>query len=223
MEELEPLEDAFIDDDDDNFGGAKRSRPGYEKEIIARAVEAAHELKNCDNKTTSATTLPAGAGTFLNTLMNAIDQGTTGSSRTGREYIIERIEFNTQVVSSTVDAFRWLLVWDKEPRGAAFMYPDLFAIASAGGGVYSYIDFDNANRFKIVYDSGPTVVSPTVSGINGQKCSSGRIKLGWKVRCYTTTGNQIQDIDSGSLYFIGVSGSGAATINYGIRVLFRDI
>lgn len=199
--------------------------------LVDRVIRAAHEQKNID--VTSTTAIPnTNVGTLV--LLNATTQGTTGSSRTGRRFKMERLQIDglylSQSALSYEDVLRVVVVYDKEPRGGAFTTTDLFENNTFGTiQCTSPLRFDNLDRFQVLADrlliwATPTTVTAP-AGLRVYARFHLDIGLGQVVKCYNTSAGTVADIDEGSLYLVQVTNQTAnvpdVTVN--TRVTFRDL
>lgn len=93
-------------------------------------------------------------------LQNGITLGTSDGQRQGRKILLKRWECNLEYTIDMVGpsdaaatavpgaSLRVLLVYDKQPNGAAFGYTDLFSQLM----ITSLYQISNSNRFSIFYD-----------------------------------------------------------------------
>jgi hypothetical protein len=218
--------------------GRRRDRRRGRSPAVPRApsvnaiVRASHEPKNLDISNTY--TLSGTTGTLV--LLNAITQGVTGNSRTGRQVKLDHLRLNFTFTASSAesqDAVRIIVLIDKESRGAAPAVGDVLTNSTFGlGALLSSHNFDNVpTRFKILADE-VVCIQPTVA-VNSTNTVWNtnifhrlfHIKLKQNVHYYNTSAGTIADIDSGALYFItwGVNSSGESTSTYDSRLVFRDM
>lgn len=199
--------------------------------LVSSVIRAAHEQKNID---TSFNTTPpnTNVGTLL--LLNGTTQGSTGNSRSGRRFKMERLQIKMEVLSQNnadyEDLFRVMVIYDKECRGAAFTSSDLFSVNTFG--VFqctSPINFDNLDRFTIIDDkllkwhADTTLTAPTLQRVYGRYTLD--VPLNKLVKCFNTSAGTIADIDEGSLYLFYITNQTTNIPNPGgvARVVFRDL
>jgi hypothetical protein len=214
-------------------GRRQRSRSVPRPPSATAIVRASHEPKNLDESNSSA--MSTASGTLV--LLNAITQGVTGNTRTGRQVQLEHLRLNMLFYSNTAidqDAYRIIVFIDKESRGAAPVVGDLLTNTTVGvsGAVLSSHNFDNVpSRFKILADE-MIVNQPTVS-ISATNAAWNQpyqhrlyhIKLKTVVHYYNTSAGTVADIDSNALFFLiyGVNTSNPGTFVYDARLVFRDM
>ncbi len=208
------------------------TQPAPKKGVVQRIIRDSHEPKNVDTTLTTALT---GTGVATYALLNAIDQGTGGTQRTGRQVMLSHIEMRATYVTDpsnlTGDSVRHIVFMDRETRGGTPSTGDLLSsVASGYAAVVSPYDFDNVpSRFTILLDetiSLNPVASPTTTTTTAFRYDLvRRIKLNKRQHFYNTTGGAVADIDSGSIFIfvVGQNTTHETTINATFRVVFRDL
>ncbi len=214
---------------------AYMTSPAPSRGSVQRIIRASHEPKNYDvyvnGPALSSSTAPF---TFL---VNDVDQGTGGTNRTGRQYVVEKIDlrilFRTDGTGLVGDSVRIIVFVDKECRGAAAGSADLLVLNGSNlVQTISNFNFDNVpTRFKILHDEtyalnvGASPTTTTTVPVNRPVHIV--LKPKQRVHCYNTTGGGIADIDSGSIIVFAYSAtatvSHATDIDLHSRIVFRDL
>lgn len=140
-------------------------------------------------------------------LCNAIAKGTTDTTRVGNEVIVKSIRvrgFASVTPGTGVDQLhRYLVVWDVAPSGAS---PAILDILNAVN-VYSFINEDNAWRFRILFDETVALNSTAESGSIHELDRT--LKVNRKIHFNDNSLGDIRDIQSGALFFIAIGTSAA--------------
>jgi hypothetical protein len=196
---------------------------------VTRAIRATHEPKNIDVDANAAITLSATATPFT-VLLNPTIQGTTGSTRTGRQFQMSHLRLSVSLVmgADDFDQVRVLVVEDKESRGAAPAIADVLQFNAQGlDQINTAYDFDNVpTRFKVYVDR--IVCLNALAAANNPATAHfvQEVPLKSMVHCYGTgTAGTIADIDKGAVYMfvIGVQTATPTFLQYNSRITFRDI
>jgi len=212
--------------------GAYNALPSFaERRIVAQAVRASHEPKNLDDD--NAAFNLATTTTPQQFLVNGMAQGTTGSTRTGRQVKLDSFTLHYTLTtngSNATDYVRVIVVSDRESRGAAMGITDLLAYnTSQADQINSTYNFDNVpSRFAVHYDE--VHAFSTGAGSSGNWSSVAfvrRVVLQNRstVHYYNTSAGTIVDIDSGAMFmfFIGTNGSAPTGAGFSTRLIYRDI
>lgn len=209
------------------------TRPPSTKGALQTIIRDSHEPKNVD--VFAADTLSTTAAAYTLILLNAIDQGTGGSERTGRQVMLDhldlRINFLTATTAAQGDNVRVIIVWDKECRGASFVHTDLLALnGSTVAQSVSPFNFDNVpTRLKVLYDRrvplNPSSNLTAATGLPYQTAVDVTLKLNKRVHFYNTTGGGIADIDSGALqvFIVGAVNTNPSSLTLASRLVYRDL
>lgn len=181
---------------------------------------------------------------------NLIQQGAGSWNRIGRKTFLKslRIKGHVQIQATPViatgvmlnNALRMVVVWDKQPSGAAIPNWDAIFGITAQDGVESCPDFtcppryDNMDRFRVLLDR-PIVANPNFVTSTGSAPSNIQyvpvdeyLKLGGLECVYSGQSNPmtIADISTGALYigFRSQNNSAGNTINTDMvaRLRFTD-
>lgn len=206
------------------------------------------ELKSVD--TSGFSLVPS--TTMQAQLLNATIPGSTGWNRLGRKIALKSIALNidlcndgTGVTPGLFDHLRLVLVYDKQPNGAAPGWTDMFLTVNAAGGTsstsVSHPNLNNKDRFKIVRDyqyklgqgagGAPTQANYPDHEYTGNK-SPCQITDYISLKGLETTYNAgvagtIADITTGSLYLFtfGISTAANATMSFKgeTRLRYYDI
>lgn len=212
-------------------GATKRRRTVAAKtvrSIVRRSLQVNHELKSIDT-TITLNNFGSGVGKVY---INPVIQGTTGTTRTGRNIVIDHIELKFMVTvpinpAASVpdgDAYRFHVIQDNECIGTTYATGDLWQSAATIG--YQK-NMDNKARFKILYDSGVKSINPTVvAAVNGNQYVGHTVTVrGANMAHYYNAGNAgtVADCEKGALFFVCGSFQGYASFSGVARVYFRDV
>lgn len=187
-----------------------------------RAGRSTMEYKNLDIGSVNIpnTTVQTGAVTLL----NGCAQGTTATTRIGRMIKMTSLYFKLVFcVSSTsvlAEAIRVLVVYDKQPNGAALTAANVMEVDT----LTSPVNLGNQRRFKILYDQTKACIG--TAGPQNVVFAVKAKKLNKLVEFNTGSTGNIGDIQTGSLYMIVYKTGTLATTNETVafysRVLFSD-
>lgn len=184
----------------------------------ANTVGGSSELKNVDIVGTVST---SGAGNFVapaaGQLLNGLAQGTTENQRVGRKVVFKSLLFNffySDNSLTTADAFRILVVYDKQPIGVFPAITDILATSS----VLSPMNLSYSDRFTVLANReiNPSTVQTSPLG-------AFYVKLGLD-GIYSSTGALVANINTGAIYvMVASTNSGAIGIlNFYSRVRYTD-
>jgi len=209
------------------YATSRSARPS-----VQRIITNSHEPKNADLASSVGL---SGTSTPVRILLNSVDQGITGTNRTGRQIQMASLRchllFITDPSSLTDDVVRILVFADKECRGLAPSVGEyLQSVGTVSAQAVSAYDFDNVpTRFTVLADrvvhlkatASPTTTTTTQT-IQEVMVD---LKLNRRVHYYNTTGGGIVDIDSGAVWLvvIGVQNVHPSTMFYDTRIVFRDL
>jgi len=213
---------------------AYMTSPSPQKGVVQRIIRASHEPKNFDvfvGVSLSATTTP------VEFLLNNVDQGTGGTQRTGRQYVVEKISlrflFSTDGTGLVGDTVRLLVFVDKESRGTTPGISDVFTLNGSNAvQTISQFNFDNVpTRFKILVDRrvelNPAASPTTTTTVPLLRAVDIELKPRQRVHCFNTTGGAQGDVDAGTMWCWLVSStatvSHATTASVHSRIIFRDL
>jgi hypothetical protein len=195
--------------------------------LVSSVVRATHEPKNLDVSYALANM----NATYQSLLLNPINQGTGGSNRTGRQISADHLRIHAFLYLPTVavsgDQVRFMVVWDKEARGAAPVQADVLAnVANQVTSLNSAYQFDNVpTRFTVLFDRKFNVI-PRFSGQIFAEHFEVEVPLkGRRAHFYNTTGSGVADIDSGSIYafWMGYAAADFCQLSFESRLVFRDL
>lgn len=197
--------------------------------LKVKRLESSTEKKNID--LLSNTTIIAAQTTATTFLLNACGQGDEVNTRSGRRTTMKKMEYRFlgNVVATTVGSspLRLLIVYDKQPNGAAPAVTDV-VVANA---ISSMMNLNNSRRFKVLVDE--LIEDVTAAGGKGSwQCKGhrdftqgGRIS-GLDVEFKDTDAGDITDITTGSIYaFVWQTGgliTAAPTNALYTRIRFTD-
>lgn len=174
------------------------------------------ELKSIDIAGTSYECSTTGSIT----LINGVATGDDYTNRDGRKITMKSIfvrgHFNVGA-TPTGGAVRWMVVYDKQPNGAAPVITDIIAGANLAGNQ----NLNNRARFVVLRDVTDRVEATARIAVPTQ----------WFKRCaldvtFSGTTNGIASISTGALWFVTVgtvaTGATSPIVNVSTRVRFWD-
>lgn len=226
-----------------NTGAARRKFHSYADRAIPQAGRALLEMKSVDVQATN---------TFVNgasfTLINGLVQGSNAYQRAGRKIDIMRIHLTGYVYQNqagaapTADYLRLMLVFDKQPDGAAFSIGALLADVSSAGAVTtnsrSGTNLDNADRFIMLRDLRFKTDVGGGASANQPRQVSSETDAKWEFNEYikvhlpavyaaTSNTGAITDIQSGSLYLVAMGLNAGVDAQYSAathtRIRYVDV
>lgn len=164
------------------------------------------------------------------TLLNGVAQGTDFTQRIGRKTLMKSLLVRWGVTNNGVggdgsgDIMRLMVIYDMQSNSAA---PSAGDILQSASDVYSPLNLNNRDRFKVLFDRNITLnsfvatVTPTVQGAPGPKF----IKIYKKINLETIfsgTGSTIGSISTGSIYLCALAGSTEYSSQFYSRVRYVD-
>lgn len=179
-------------------------------------------------------------------------EGTDFFNRVGNKILMESIQlqcrfrysFNDGVTQNT-DYIRVALVYDRQTNAAAPAYGDIYEGQQTGNslthqflGPFARINWANRERFKILREWDFTISSPpSYTDITAMQQYSDAYNINEFVKLnletvFNKAGNQTgggsyQDIQTGALWLVTqgqyLAGSNAWNLEYGSRIVFRDL
>lgn len=202
-----------------------------------RRIENDEELKYINQNRTAVTATTSGTLQLL----NGIAHGDTAITREGDEVRWTSYNFRGSILSATdvltPVIFRLIVFWDKQANGADPTIAGnpntpvsaLLDNQSITNLVYSPIQWQNAERFRILYDRNfilnPMVVGNTTAGAtDGVLATSKLIRIKLKlnrVTKYTGANSNIAAINTNSLYMLWISDDDV-TFEGGGRLYFKE-
>lgn len=158
-------------------------------------------------------------------LLNGMVTGTGIDQRLGREVMLDWIEghFESGVTASTgIDQYqRWLLVYDRQPNGAALTTSDVLDSVEP----LSQLNLANSSRFSIIADRFFALNASAEPG--SKKAFDIRFPLNKRVIFNAGTAGTVADITTGSLYLVTVgsvgAGVSAGSLRYSSRVVYHNV
>jgi len=209
-------------------GGRKRRSTAVQK-VVKRALQYTNELKSIDFTVNfSSTALSNGINYII-----PIVQGTTGSSRTGRQIRVSMIELNftagvnvaTGATAPNNDVYRFHVISDHQSNGAAPARTDIWTAVTYAG---YHKNTDNLRRFTHLYDSGVKEVNQVMqaSAAGSFQYTHHNVRVPCDVLVsYYNSGNAgtIADCEKNGLFFIAGSLNSLVAFQGYVRVWFRDI
>jgi hypothetical protein len=161
---------------------------------------------------------------------SGLQQGPQRNQRIGDVIFIKKIrvawtsQLSQSATINTDNSYRFMIIQDKQSRGAVFQIGDLLTSTGGGAPVVSDFNVDEVpSRFRILYDKIYTIRSGS-SGVATQANSSNSrvVKLSYKVPLKTdyvtnSTSTGVTAIDEGAIYAIwvcgGLTAAGTVLIN----------
>jgi len=208
-------------------GAYLATRPRATTNAVARAiVRSGSEKKGMDTELTAAGIDATTNTNSFTSVLNLIPGGTGSWQRTGKKTwlksvrIVGRIQFNITPTFGTGvsnDTFvRCLLVWDKQPSGAAIPpFDTMFGTTTALGLeacplINCPLRYDNMDRFRVIRDWNVRATTPYLPAFGGAPSMIAQtpideyVKLPNLESVYSGQGVPITiaDISTGALYFI---------------------
>lgn len=199
---------------------------------------AAGEKKGLDTSVNTGTPIITSTNTNGNAIvLNLIQQGAASWNRVGRKAIMRSLrvrgyaqftQLGTAAGGTTQgNSMRIVVVWDKQPSGAAIpAFDNIFGITAQDGtescpNIYCPPKYDNMDRFRVLKD---VVVDQKVEGFIGQGTNPSTVQM-QQVDCYIKLGlletvfsgqsnpMTIADISTGALYiyFRAINNNAEAT------------
>lgn len=204
------------------------------------------EVKALDLANTFTGFLSVGAGAGIK-FLNPVVVGAELYQRTGRKIYMKSIQIRGHIyslASSVLDegALRTLLVYDAQPNTGTPLIADIIKDANAGAAtsVFSSVNLDNRQRFKVLREWNWHMGS-TAANFGGQGIATGQttiqdgsqcihineyVKLGGLEAVFNAVnGGTVADIVSGALFLVNISDTnvtGCWTLNYSTRLRYKD-
>jgi len=146
-----------------------------------------------------AGTEPAGAYTGM-TELNCVPQGATVANRIGNKIVIKSIhlKFITAQAATAMNAFRFMVIYDRQPNGAFPAITDILLDQPLGAAnSLGSLNIANKSRFQVIRDQ----IHTADPGNGSTKIFSMYMKGRWETEFGTNT-NTIGDFRTGAIYFI---------------------
>lgn len=184
-----------------------------------KGVQFLKGLVNVEKKFINVQTGNLSPGTTSSvTALNPIAQGSSDVTRNGDSILAKYIQLSGEVfgsASSSQDIVRIVLLCDKENRGTAPTYTDVYTDAS----VHSYLNKENMDRFIILRDWHFTFSTGSKNAFAFKKF----IRLNTHLKYSGNAGNAT-DIRQNGLYLmvLGVDNTNKALVNVNSRIAFYD-
>lgn len=190
---------------------------------LAKRQSLSSEKKGMDTIIASQVMVDTTGTNGSSTTLNLIQQGSGSWNRVGRQVTLKSIRLKGNIIysyvvgatpfNSLISTCRMVLVWDKQPSGAAVPNFDTIFGCTAQDGtestlVTSQLKYDNMGRFKILRDCSftpPNIQSNlavTANTVFAQIAVDEYVKLGNKVTIFSgqSAPMTIADISTGALY-----------------------
>lgn len=114
--------------------------------------------------------------------LNLIETGTGPDQRIGKKIRIHSLQINVQAsptilpangaIQFRATAFKWCIVWDKQPNGTQATWKDVFDPSGVDNNTWDLLNLNNRDRFKIIRTKTiglnaitSVQVTPAVSGL----------------------------------------------------------
>lgn len=177
-------------------------------------------------------TLTYTTASYMNSLINGIDQGVTVNTRVGLKVIIRAVYIRGEVILNAGSAaqYRIMLVLDKQPNGGTFNIngglPRLLnAITNDPTSSYAQLDPTGKDRF-VVLASMEDTLNPSFANASEKRHIERFVRMGMPFQSiYLGAGATITSLSSNALFLAGVSDVvvGSAPVFYGeIKCIFTD-
>lgn len=223
----------------------KKPRQALARIPAAMNVSAKHETKSVD-------VIVAGQA-FVNTgtfqLLNAMVQGSDLVNHQGRRIQMKSLHIrggifqNQAGAAAGADFFRIIVLYDRQPNGAAPALADVLQSVSQAGATttsaYAMLNMSNAERFKILAQETFKSDDPSGNVLGNEPATvSTAFKANWlfdryiklkNLETHFTGGNAgtVADMTTGSIYLLTVGMQSAANYQYGCsyasRIRFSDL
>lgn len=200
------------------------------RKLIRAEIESKHEVKTFPTGT-SLYTVPS-APTVINSglvVVSTMVPGAEATNRLARDVHYKGMDLRgilTGATSNEQDVVRVTVVIDKEAKGAAPSFADIFQITGAPDVVATF-NMDNKHRFKICFDKVYNVVC-TQGGLGAVDSTIYHFETyiplnGYHATFYTAgTAGTIADCEQGSVWVVVCSVNGHADIAWQTQLYFRD-
>lgn len=182
-----------------------------------------HELNFVDTAFTAIVV----STTPIVTLLNGLSQGTTASTRIGRQILMKSIELRGHFQADSATTFtpvRCACVLDRQPNGAAPAFTDIYDAATPT----ALRNISNKKRFKVLFDSGVLAVTGNSSAPNDNSLIPYEHYRKIKIPVQYNSGNAgtVADIATNSLFMVFIGGTASGTADAGftgsLRVRYED-
>lgn len=222
---------------------AKRRASRRLTRLPGALVSTRSEIKAIDIPNANYGFTSVGTGPVAN-LLNGVQVGAAFTNRIGSRMEMKSIHMRGTITSTVTDVqniLRALLIYDRQPNGAAPVYTDVFQSRDQSGTAattaISEINLDQRDRYVVVRDfqwSSPAVSNAAGVLTNGPEYAPG--DNDWNLNEFipltgltthfksSSAPTTIADINTGSLYmFFVTSGTSARwTFSGGFRLRFND-
>jgi len=164
------------------------------------------------------------------TLLNGLQQGTTASTRIGRQIVMKTVEWRFNVSTSTLTNWtsnRFMIVVDTQANAATPAFTDIYDSAIPS----TLRNVSNMPRFKVLYDSDEFIMIGNLSASPGNdliaRAFKGYMKINIPVQYNSGNTGTVTDIQTNAIYFVTVGNSSSATTNTDvfnsqIRIRYTD-
>lgn len=175
-----------------------------------------------------AETIPAAAGSILNTTWVAIAQGFTETSRVGRKITVEHIEIlgRYHLISNSTpdpepDRVRFIVFVDHQANGGVPTVAQMYEPQTIDGHSNVY----ETDRFTVLYDE-ITDINHEAGGATrwGGEFSSFHLNLldlGIPIE-YSGVGGSLSELRSNNISVLAFTERGVAKVSYNARIWFDD-
>ena len=145
-------------------------------------------------------------------LINAVSQGDLDSQRDGDSIVMQNLHMHCKwTTSAAIDATascRMMVVYDRQPNGAAFVTADLMEVNNS---IIAHTDPKYDKRFSVLYDKLFSLNEYAANtAVTSDRAFSSWISIKGRKTQYSGAGGTIAEISTGSLYFIYLSDRAAS-------------
>jgi len=189
------------------------------KKFVKGCMERAMEKKFL-NQAIAITDIAAG-GTLQQAALFNIVQGTTDSTRVGNVIRVRSIRAHLTFTDTVMTVFRILLIWDRQPNGAAAAVADVVATATFNG-LYNTNNVVGAggSRFTIISDV-TGIINPNIVTTN-TPYQYNRTFLVNKSVTFGGNAGTIADMSTNNLFFLFFASSANTDLSGNLQIKYTD-
>lgn len=189
------------------------------KKFVKKCMDKAIETKFIEN-TQTATNI-ADSGTIVQCGLFNIVQGATDAGRTGNQIRVTRLTYRLTLTDTVMSVIRCILVWDRQPNGAAATVANVCSGANFNSGYNKdYVVGHGGSRFAIVADF-TRVINPPITLTNTPSQINKVFKQD-KVVTFGGTAVTIADMATNNLFWIFWASSGATDLSGNVEIRYKD-
>lgn len=191
------------------------------KKYVKRCMNGVLETKYLQ-QAVDATNISA-TGTLAQAALFNINQGNTDATRTGNQIKVTRLKIRFTFASSVEDRIRIILLWDRQPNGAAAVIADVMAGTTYNAGFNkNNVVGHGGSRFTIVSDVTRTIQPFITATETTQQHIQTFTKSAKKTVTYGANGAAITDMATNNLFWVLFSSSGTGDLVGTLEVQYKD-